>query len=148
MLWSLREGAVARSELSALRGLQASVPFSRLLKLNRPELPWALAGCIASGLLGAQMPAFAIALSSIVTVYYVPVLFLPAGLRAAGRRAAAAFSAVVTRHEIAVGSPADLERLLGASRWDVLCCDANAVIPGSSSIPSVLPSAAHAARLL
>jgi hypothetical protein len=117
MPWSLRVAAEALSELSALRGLQASVPFSRLLKLNRPELPWAIAGCIASGLLGAQMPAFAISMSSIVTVYYVPVLLLPADLRAAGcrgfqgRRGAAANSAVVTRHEFAVGSPADLERL-------------------------------------
>lgn len=94
MVWSLWEAAVALSEPLALRGLQASVPFSRLLKLNRPELPWAIAGCIASGALGAQMPGFAIALSSIVTVYYVPVLLLPAGLRAAGGRGAAAHSVV------------------------------------------------------
>ncbi len=49
---------------------QASVPFSRLMRLNKPELSWAILGCCASGVLGAQMPAFAIALSSVITVFY------------------------------------------------------------------------------
>lgn len=52
---------------------QANVPFTRLLKLNKPETPWALLGCCASGVLGAQMPAFAIALSSVINVFYETV---------------------------------------------------------------------------
>lgn len=53
--------------------LQVDVSFKRLMKLNKPELPWALVGCAASAVLGAQMPAFAIALSSVIAVYYEPV---------------------------------------------------------------------------
>ena len=52
---------------------QANVPFSRLMRLNKPEVVWAAFGCFASALLGAQMPAFSIALSSIIAVYYQPV---------------------------------------------------------------------------
>ena len=52
---------------------QANVPFSRLMRLNKPEMVWAAFGCFASALLGAQMPAFSIALSSIIAIYYQPV---------------------------------------------------------------------------
>lgn len=56
------------------RGLQqVSVSFARLLKLNKPELPVAILGCLAAAVLGAQMPAFSIALSSIIGVFYEPV---------------------------------------------------------------------------
>ncbi len=52
---------------------QANAPFSRLLRLNKPESVWAVSGCLASAVLGAQMPAFSIALSSIIVIYYQPV---------------------------------------------------------------------------
>jgi len=68
---------VVQQALIWLHRPQAAVPFSRLLKLNKPELPWAVVGCIASGVLGAQMPAFAIALSSIINVYYLPPSEIP-----------------------------------------------------------------------
>lgn len=49
------------------------VSFKRLLKLNRPEASVAAVGCLASGLLGIQMPAFAFAMASIISAYYKPV---------------------------------------------------------------------------
>ncbi len=44
-----------------------------LLKMNKPETQWAVVGCLASAVLGAQMPAFAVALSSVIAVFYEPV---------------------------------------------------------------------------
>ena len=64
---------------------QANVPFSRLLKLNRPELAWTILGCAASALLGAQMPTFAIALSSVDGLFYEPVRAVGAGHARASR---------------------------------------------------------------
>jgi hypothetical protein len=49
------------------------VSFKRLLKMNKPETQWAVLGCLASAVLGAQMPAFAVALSSVIAVFYEPV---------------------------------------------------------------------------
>lgn len=57
------------------------VSFKRLLKMNKPETQWAVLGCLASAVLGAQMPAFAVALSSVIAVFYEPVR-LPACDRA------------------------------------------------------------------
>lgn len=56
---------------------QVDVSFKRLMKMNRPELQWAILGCLASAVLGAQMPAFAVALSSVIAVFYEPVRRLP-----------------------------------------------------------------------
>lgn len=56
---------------------QTKVSFFRLLKLNKPEAPIAVVGCIASGLLGIQMPAFSFALASIIAAYYLPVAEIP-----------------------------------------------------------------------
>ena len=49
------------------------MPFSRLLRLNRPELLWAVLGCCASAVLGGQAPAFAVALSGVITIFYKSV---------------------------------------------------------------------------
>jgi hypothetical protein len=54
---------------------QVDVSFKRLLKMNKPETQWAVVGCLASAVLGAQMPAFAVALSSVIAVFYEPVRF-------------------------------------------------------------------------
>jgi ATP-binding cassette subfamily B (MDR/TAP) protein 1 len=48
------------------------VPLSRLAALNRPELPAALGGLVGSGALGLMMPAFAIAFSALINVFYLP----------------------------------------------------------------------------
>ena len=65
---------------------QADVPFSRLLRLNRPELLWAILGCCASAVLGGQAPAFAVALSGVITIFYKSV------------RPAALFALLLVRH--------------------------------------------------
>jgi hypothetical protein len=56
-----------------LSALHVDVSFKRLLKMNKPETQWAVVGCLASAVLGAQMPAFAVALSSVIAVFYEPV---------------------------------------------------------------------------
>ncbi|KAL4457545.1 hypothetical protein ABPG75_012410 [Micractinium tetrahymenae] len=55
------------------------VPLSRLASLNRPELPAALFGLAGSAALGMMMPAFSIALSSILSVFYGPVTDIGSG---------------------------------------------------------------------
>ena len=49
------------------------VPISRIAALNRPELPAAFTGLAGSAALGMMMPAFAIAFSSILGVFYGPI---------------------------------------------------------------------------
>ena len=44
--------------------------FWRLAQYNRPEWLWAMAGVIGSALQGAIMPAFAVALSSLIGAFY------------------------------------------------------------------------------
>lgn len=46
--------------------------FLRLLGMNRPEWHWAILGCIGSAGLGIMMPAFSLALSNIIGVFYNP----------------------------------------------------------------------------
>jgi ATP-binding cassette, subfamily B (MDR/TAP), member 1 len=53
-------------------GLQVQAGFWRLLKLNGPEWPFLISGSLASAVLGLQMPAFALAVSSILSVFYNP----------------------------------------------------------------------------
>lgn len=48
------------------------VPLSRLAQLNKPELPFVVGGLAGSTGLGMMMPAFAIAFSSILTVFFSP----------------------------------------------------------------------------
>ena len=50
-----------------------NLSFARLLKLNKPEARWAVLGCLASAVQGAQDPAVAITLASFIAVLYVPV---------------------------------------------------------------------------
>ena len=52
--------------------VQVQAGFGRLLSMNRPEWQWAMLGSAASGGLGVLWPAFALALASIVGVYYNP----------------------------------------------------------------------------
>ena len=44
--------------------------FFRLLGMNKPEWHWAIVGCASSAGLGVMMPAFALALSNILGVFY------------------------------------------------------------------------------
>ena len=46
--------------------------FIRLLGMNRPEWHWAIVGCASSAGLGIIMPAFALALSNVLGVFYNP----------------------------------------------------------------------------
>ncbi|KAA6419418.1 MAG: ATP-binding cassette transporter [Trebouxia sp. A1-2] len=46
--------------------------FIRLLGMNRPEWPWAIVGSASSAGLGVIMPAFALALSNVLGVFYNP----------------------------------------------------------------------------
>ncbi len=52
--------------------MQVQAGFWRLLKLNGPEWPALISGSFASAALGMQMPAFALALSSILSAFYDP----------------------------------------------------------------------------
>lgn len=47
-----------------------SVPYRRLLVLNKPELPMGLLGILASAAMGLMMPFFAIAFSNLVSDFY------------------------------------------------------------------------------
>lgn len=46
--------------------------FIRLLGMNRPEWHWAIVGSASSAGLGIIMPAFALALSNVLGVFYNP----------------------------------------------------------------------------
>lgn len=52
--------------------LQVKAGFVRLLGMNRPEWHWAILGSIGSGGLGIMMPAFSLALSNIISVFFNP----------------------------------------------------------------------------
>jgi len=43
------------------------VPMSRLAKLNQPEWPYGVLGCIASAGVGAVQPAFALVIATMVS---------------------------------------------------------------------------------
>lgn len=45
--------------------------FIRLLGVNRPEWHWAILGSAGSAGLGIMMPAFSLALSNIIGVFYI-----------------------------------------------------------------------------
>lgn len=45
--------------------------MKRIAALNKPELPAALGGLLGSGVLGFMMPAFALAFSSLINVFYL-----------------------------------------------------------------------------
>lgn len=51
---------------------QVDASFRRLLSYNRPEWRQALAGCLGSAVAGVIMPIFALAISSILAIFYVP----------------------------------------------------------------------------
>lgn len=57
------------------------MPLSRIMSLNRPELPAAITGVLGSTGLGLMMPAFSIAFSSILAVFNGPVDEVSAGAR-------------------------------------------------------------------
>ena len=63
-----------RAENAAAPGDQVfSVPsFSRLLAMNLPEWRQATAGCISAVLFGAIQPTYALALGSMISVYFLP----------------------------------------------------------------------------
>ncbi|KAH7415620.1 hypothetical protein KP509_14G054100 [Ceratopteris richardii] len=46
--------------------------YLRLMKLNAPEWPYALLGCLGSIMAGAINPVFALIISELITVYYEP----------------------------------------------------------------------------
>lgn len=48
------------------------VPMSRLAKLNQPEWPYGVLGCIASAGVGAVQPAFALVIATMVSILYLP----------------------------------------------------------------------------
>merc|ERR1712136_659796 len=48
------------------------VPFSRVVKLNKPELPWIIVGCCACAVTGGIQPAFAILFSNVISVFSLP----------------------------------------------------------------------------
>jgi ATP-binding cassette subfamily B (MDR/TAP) protein 1 len=50
---------------------EKKVPLTRLLKLNTPEWPYFVAGAFSSAGLGFTMPGFALALSSIISIFFV-----------------------------------------------------------------------------
>lgn len=50
--------------------LQVQAGYWRLMRLNGPEWPFLISGCFASAVLGMQMPAFALAFSSILSAFY------------------------------------------------------------------------------
>ena len=52
--------------------VQVQAGFGRLLRMNMPEWHWAVLGSAASAGLGVLWPAFALAMSSILSVYYNP----------------------------------------------------------------------------
>jgi len=49
-----------------------SVPFSRILKLNRPESVYIFIGCVGAAFNGVSNPIFSIVFSEMVTLYYKP----------------------------------------------------------------------------
>lgn len=67
---SQRPACHPAAALLALPTLQ--VPISRIVALNKPELPAAITGMLGSAGLGMMMPGFAIAFSSILAVFYGP----------------------------------------------------------------------------
>ncbi|KAL6762783.1 MDR-like ABC transporter [Haematococcus lacustris] len=48
------------------------VPFGRLLRLNRPEWPVPGLGAVSSAIAGCQQPAFALLLTEVITVLFLP----------------------------------------------------------------------------
>ncbi|KAK9861269.1 hypothetical protein WJX84_002505 [Apatococcus fuscideae] len=52
--------------------LQVNASFGRLLSYNKPELGWAVLGIAASAGSGVVMPIFALALSSVVSLFFNP----------------------------------------------------------------------------
>jgi ATP-binding cassette subfamily B (MDR/TAP) protein 1 len=48
------------------------VGFTRLAAINAPEWPFLVIGTLASAALGMQMPAFALAVSNIIAVFFNP----------------------------------------------------------------------------
>lgn len=68
-------------------GAAPQVPLSRIVALNKPELPAAITGMLGSAGLGMMMPGFAIAFSSILAVFYGPGERRQGGGRGGGRGA-------------------------------------------------------------
>ena len=52
--------------------MQVKAGFVRLLGMNRPEWHWAILGSAGSAGLGIMMPAFSLALSNIIGVFFNP----------------------------------------------------------------------------
>jgi len=48
------------------------VPFSRLIGLNRPEVPYIIIGCVCAAINGATQPVFSIIFSEMVNLFYQP----------------------------------------------------------------------------
>ena len=51
---------------------QVKAGFLRLLRVNRPEWHWAILGSAGSAGMGIMMPAFSLALSNIIGVFFNP----------------------------------------------------------------------------
>lgn len=52
--------------------MQVNASFGRLLSYNKPELGWAVLGIAASAGSGVIMPIFALALSSVISLFFNP----------------------------------------------------------------------------
>ncbi|KAM5581522.1 ABC transporter B family member 15-like [Rosa sericea] len=67
-----RASSVVAGEDEIVEGQKLSVPsFRRLIALNLPEWKQALLGCFSAVLFGAVQPAYAFALGSMVSVYFL-----------------------------------------------------------------------------
>ena len=53
----------------------------RLGQLNRPELPFVFLGLIGAAIMGLLFPFFAVALSSLISVFYLPVDEISSGVQ-------------------------------------------------------------------
>ena len=60
---------------------QVKVGWKRLAELNKPELPAIITGVIGAGVMGILFPLFALALGSLINVFYLPVDEIESGAR-------------------------------------------------------------------
>ncbi|GAB4820940.1 hypothetical protein N2152v2_007986 [Parachlorella kessleri] len=66
----IKDETAAADKKKAKEEKPKPVSIGRLAKLNKPELPAAITGLLGSTGLGAMMPAFAIAFSSLISTFY------------------------------------------------------------------------------